>query len=49
MTRNSSRSKLGPRGMSRESTDTEIEEEPGQFTRPYKNLLIWAVLMNRYR
>ena len=30
-----------------DTTDTEAEEEALQFQRPYKQLMIWAVLLNR--
>ncbi|XP_071090476.1 transient receptor potential cation channel subfamily M member-like 2 [Haliotis cracherodii] len=33
--------------MMMESTDTDDIEEKDQFKRPYKQLLIWAILMNR--
>ncbi|XP_076461799.1 transient receptor potential cation channel subfamily M member 8-like [Babylonia areolata] len=35
------------RGRAMDTTDTEAEEEPNQFKRPYKQLMIWAVLLNR--
>ncbi|XP_046549419.1 LOW QUALITY PROTEIN: transient receptor potential cation channel subfamily M member 3-like [Haliotis rubra] len=33
--------------MTFESTDTDDTEEKDQFKRPFKQLLIWAILMNR--
>ncbi|KAL8615582.1 hypothetical protein ACOMHN_016159 [Nucella lapillus] len=35
------------KGRMIDTTDTEAEEELNQFKRPYKQLMIWAVLMNR--